>query len=98
MVRAVGLAGLTEELLFRGLLFGWLRQRLSFAATLLVTSALFALMHYFLILAPGVFLFSLVAGWLRERSGSVLPSFVMHVLTDATMLIAAGILVTNHIA
>jgi uncharacterized protein len=98
VVRAAVLAGLAEELLFRGLLFGWLRQRLSFAATLLLTSVLFALMHYFPILAPGVFLYSLVAGWLRERSGSVLPSFVMHILTDTTILIAAGILVSKHIA
>jgi CAAX protease family protein len=98
VIRAVALAGLTEELLFRGLLFGWLRPRLGFAATILVTSVLFALMHYFVILAPGVFLYSLVAGWLRELSGSVLPALVMHILTDAAMLIAATVLVANHIA
>jgi uncharacterized protein len=98
VVRAVALAGPAEELLFRGLLFGWLRQRLSFTATLLLTSVLFAVLHYFLILALGVYLYSLVAGWLRERSGSVLPPLLMHILTDTTMLIAASILVANHIA
>lgn len=98
VVRVVTLVGLAEELLFRGLLFGWLRHRLSFAATALLTSVLFTLMHYFLILAVGVYLYSLVAGWLRERSGSVLPPLVMHILTDTTMLIAASILVANHIA
>jgi membrane protease YdiL (CAAX protease family) len=45
-----------------------------------------------------VFLYSLVAGWLRERSGSVLPALVVHILTDAAMLIAATVLVANHIA
>jgi membrane protease YdiL (CAAX protease family) len=98
VIRAVALAGLTEELLFRGLLFGWLRPRLGFATTILVTSVLFAVMHYFVVLAPGVFLYSLVAGWLRERSGSVLPALVMHILTDTAMLIAATVLVANHIS
>jgi uncharacterized protein len=98
VVRVVALVGLAEELLFRGLLFGWLRQRLSFAATLLLTSVLFMVMHYFLILAVGVYFYSLVAGWLRERSGSVLPPLVMHILTDTTMLIAASVLVANHVA
>jgi membrane protease YdiL (CAAX protease family) len=55
-------------------------------------------MHYFLILAVGTYIYSLVAGWLRERSGSVLPPLVMHILTDTTILIAASILVANHIA
>jgi uncharacterized protein len=98
VLRVVALVGLAEELLFRGLLFGWLRQRLSFAATLLLTSVLFMVMHYFLILAVGVYFYSLVAGWLRERSGSVLPPLVMHILTDTTMLIAASVLVANHVA
>ena len=42
VIRACLLAPLAEELLFRGALFGWLRDRLSAGLTILLTAALFA--------------------------------------------------------
>jgi membrane protease YdiL (CAAX protease family) len=41
LLRALFLAGLAEELLYRGLLFGWLSRYLSSGIVTLVTAALF---------------------------------------------------------
>jgi len=65
--------------------------------TVLITSVLFVIVHIYVILAPAVFLYGLAAGWLRERTGSVLPSLILHSLTDTSLLIAAAILVANHV-
>jgi membrane protease YdiL (CAAX protease family) len=97
VVRALITTGLAEELIFRGLLFGWLRQHQGFTVTVLITSVLFVIVHIYLILAPAVFLFALAAGWLREHTGSVLPALILHTLTDTSLLIAAAILVVDHV-
>lgn len=45
VIRALILAGIAEELLFRGILFGWLRRRLPWWAVALITASLFAGIH-----------------------------------------------------
>lgn len=97
ITRAAAVTGLAEELLFRGLMFGWLRQQLSLTPTLVITSALFMVIHLYPVLAPAVFIYSLVAGWVRERRRSLLPAIALHILTDTTVLAAAAVLVSRHI-
>lgn len=97
VVRALLLAGITEELLFRGVLFGWLRRYLPAWATILITTVLFTLEHYFTVLFPLVFLFGIAVGWLRERTGSVLPGLVVHILTDTLLFVVALVLVGAHV-
>ena len=90
--RALILAGIAEELLFRGILYGWLRQHLAAGPTILITAGLFALEHgYYPVLLPVGLLFGLVAGWLRHRTGSILPGLVAHMLTD-TLLFGLALL------
>lgn len=90
--RAFLLAGIAEELLFRGILYGWLRRHLSPWATIAITAGLFAIEHgYYPILLPVALLFGLTAGWLRHRTGSILPGLVMHILTDAFLFTLAVI-------
>lgn len=83
------LAGVTEELLFRGLLYGWLRSHLTWWATALITAVLFAAIHFYPVLIPVGFLLGLALAWLREHTGSVLPGLVVHILTDALLFFAA---------
>lgn len=89
VIRVFFLVGIAEELLFRGLLFGWLRGRHSANVTILVTSLIFTIEHYYLVIFPAAFLAGLAAGWLRERTGSVLPCIVLHIFLDATLFFAA---------
>jgi len=97
VVRALLLAGLAEELLFRGVLYGWLRRRLPAWATILLTAALFMVEHIYPVIFPIAFLYGIGVGWLRERCGSVLPGFVVHVLTDTLLFVIALVLLGAHV-
>jgi membrane protease YdiL (CAAX protease family) len=98
IVRAGLLAGIGEELLFRGALYGWLRSRWSARVAIEVTTVAFTAAHGLPIVFPAVILFGLLAGWLRERTGSTLNTLVMHVLADTGMLAVAWTLTLRHVA
>ena len=83
--RAVFVAPFAEELLFRGSLFGWMRRRLPASATIFVTAALFALGHPLAVLWPAALMFGVGAAWFRERSGSITPFIVMHIVNNMAM-------------
>jgi hypothetical protein len=89
VARACVLAPLGEELLFRGALFGWLRRRLNAAPTIMVTAALFAIIHMIPVALPFAFVFGLGAGWIRERTGSTTPFLLMHVLNNVALITGA---------
>jgi membrane protease YdiL (CAAX protease family) len=61
-----------------------------------VMAALFALMHGSLVVAPYVFLFAVVAGYVRARTGSTFDTIIMHSL-DNLMLLYVGLRIfTDH--
>ncbi|MBL8664956.1 MAG: CPBP family intramembrane metalloprotease [Candidatus Odyssella sp.] len=72
------LVPLTEELLFRGLLFRWLRQRLDFWPAALVSAALFGVAHGTADKAIIAGLLGLPLAWLFERSRSLAPAILLH--------------------
>jgi membrane protease YdiL (CAAX protease family) len=84
----VVLAPLVEELLFRGLLQGLLRDKLQRPTAWLAiatTSFLFAIMHYSQGPAPiPLFFFSLVLGYLYERTGRIAVPILTHALLNLT--------------
>lgn len=84
-------APLAEEVFMRGTLWGVLRRRLSPRATFLVSSAIFACWHlhpfHILSITPTAFLL----GWLRLRSGSLVPGIVAHMANNG---IGAALLLT----
>jgi membrane protease YdiL (CAAX protease family) len=87
-----GLAPLVEELVFRGLLYGWIAGRWGSIAGLVVSSLAFAAAHYepahiILVLPLGV-----LFGGLRWRSGSLLPSLVAHMANNSFAVLAAAFL------
>jgi membrane protease YdiL (CAAX protease family) len=94
--RALLLAGVAEELLFRGVLFGWFARHLPIWAAILVTAVLFAAEHgYYPVLLPLGLIFGLAAGWLRARTASILPGLAIHILTDA-LLFALALIADAH--
>ncbi len=96
IVRACIFAPLVEELLFRGLLFGWLRSRFSASLTILLTAILFMFIHFYPILFPFAFLFGVTSGWVRERTGSSLTMVIAHFANSVLFLTTAYILVTRY--
>lgn len=88
---------LGEEVFFRGLLGGWLIRRFGFAVGNAAQALLFLLPHL-LLLAISLRLWPLVLlqllagwilGWLRGRSGSILPGWLTHSLVNALGAFAA---------
>ena len=83
------LAPIVEELVFRGLLYGWIAGRWGGTAGLVVSSLAFAAAHWepahVILVLPLGFLF----GWLRRRTDSLLPSLFSHVVNNGFALLAA---------
>ncbi|MCI0689444.1 MAG: CPBP family intramembrane metalloprotease [Sporichthyaceae bacterium] len=88
-LRACLLAPLGEELLFRGALFGWLRQHLNAPATIALTAVVFAAIHQTPVLLPYAFLIGTAAAWVRERTGSTTPFLAVHLLSNALLVTLA---------
>ncbi len=84
--------GVFEELFFRGFLFTSLRSTLGAWTTVVLTALLFGLFHVVAatVLAPErflpSFLLGLVLGWVRLRTGSVLPCMVLHAVHNGLLL------------
>jgi membrane protease YdiL (CAAX protease family) len=72
------LVPLTEELLFRGLVFRWLRQRLDFWPAAFVSAAVFGVAHGSADKAVIAGLLGLPLAWLFEKSRSLVPAILLH--------------------
>ncbi|MBK8978405.1 MAG: CPBP family intramembrane metalloprotease [Planctomycetes bacterium] len=87
---AVLVAPFVEEWLFRGALWHVMAELAHPRAALLTTSLLFALAHGlnggFVLECPHRFLGGLALGWLRLRSGSLLPGIVAHFVWNAAAI------------
>jgi membrane protease YdiL (CAAX protease family) len=83
----VVVAPVSEEIFFRGFLFGGLRRGTSFVVAALVSSGIWGLFHY---TGPGSWgvvvqltVFGLALAWVYERTGSLWPPIALHVLNNA---------------
>lgn len=93
LLTSVLLAPLAEEILFRGFLLpSWSKSRLGPIGAVVAISALFGALHFFYdVCGMGtIALAGLVWGWLRLRSGSLLPSLLAHCLGNAHAVIVAA--------
>jgi len=87
-VLTVGLlAGLAEELFFRGFMQVRLRERFGPWAAVLVTAAAFGISHLNLLHAAMAFLMGLYAGWLLERTGSIRPGILGHAANNTLCIL-----------
>ena len=86
------LAPLVEELVFRGLLYGWLAGRWGKNVGWIVSSLAFAAAHTEPAHIILVFPLGLLFGWLRQRTNSLLPSLVAHIANNGLALVAAAYL------
>ncbi|KAF0097495.1 MAG: abortive infection protein [Rhodospirillaceae bacterium] len=86
------LAPIAEELVFRGLLYGWLAGRWSNLVAFVLSSLAFAAAHteplHILMVLPLGFWF----GWLRWRTGSLVPTIVAHIINNTIAVSAAAFL------
>lgn len=81
-IMLVMIAPIAEELLFRGYLFGKLRKYAPLWISILITSALFAAVHFAWNVGLDVFALSIVLCLLRVITGSLWPSIMLHMLKN----------------
>lgn len=88
LIMAGIVAPFVEEIVFRGLLYGWLRARFGVNSGIALSSAGFALAHGIPILMPALFVHGAILAMVYQRSGSLWPSVIVHGLFNAVMIVA----------
>jgi membrane protease YdiL (CAAX protease family) len=83
------LAPVTEEIIFRGFLFASLRQSFSPAGSILLSAVIFMAAH--LSIHPGAFILGLFAALLFHLTGSLIPSIILHSLSNLSGLVLTQI-------
>jgi membrane protease YdiL (CAAX protease family) len=89
LLAGIVVAPVVEELFFRGFVFAGLRGRYGWLKAALASSALFAVIHLQPLAIPPVFIMGTVFAILYQRSGSIWPAILMHLVTNALGLGAA---------
>lgn len=82
-ISLVVLVPLSEEILFRGYLYGKLRKLMPFWVAILITSVLFGALHGAWNIAIDTFALSIVLCLLREFTGSIWPSVLLHMIKNS---------------
>ncbi len=82
-ILAIFIAPITEEIVFRGLLYRYFKSRIQPGPALLLSSLLFACMHFNLLSFLPLFIFGLLLGRNYERTGSIKVPIVIHALFNA---------------
>jgi uncharacterized protein len=83
-------AAIAEEICFRGLLFGGLRERLPRIPAALLAGTVFGLLHAFtgLSAVPPLIALGAIFCLLYEKTGSIVPGILLHMLNNSVALAA----------
>jgi uncharacterized protein len=83
-------ASVSEEICFRGMLFGGLRERFPRYAAALIAAVVFGGLHALtgLSAVPPLIAFGFVLCLLYEKTGSIVPGIILHMLNNSTALLA----------
>ena len=82
---------LAEELLFRGILYTWLR-RWGVAVAVGVSAIVFGLFHGVSVVLPVAVLLGVLTALIYEKSGSIWPAVMVHVANNAIVFAIARVL------
>jgi membrane protease YdiL (CAAX protease family) len=83
-----------EELLFRGVLLSSFRQVMGPAPAIFLSAAIFSIVHGDLPGLVPIFILGSVMGYIFNKTGSLVPSFVMHSLQNSATFLFVVFLVT----
>lgn len=90
VVLVVFAASISEELAFRGMLFGGLRERLPRWSAALISAAIFGALHAVtgISAVPPLIAFGFILAYLYEKTGSIVPGIILHMLNNSAALAA----------
>lgn len=83
-------AAIAEEICFRGMLFGGLRERLPKVPAALIAGLVFGALHAFtgISAVPPLIALGFVFCLLYEKTGSIVPGMLLHMLNNSVALLA----------
>lgn len=83
-------AAIVEEICFRGMLFGGLRERLPRIPAALAAGAVFGILHAFtgISAVPPLIALGFIFCLLYEKTGSIVPGILLHMLNNSVALAA----------
>jgi uncharacterized protein len=83
-------APLGEEVLFRGYLFGGLREKLPRWPAALIAGAIFGALHALtgISAVPQLIAFGVILCLLYEKTGSIVPGIILHLLNNSAALLS----------
>ena len=85
-----------EELVFRGVLYQWLRDRFGMWPGILVSALIFGLAHGDIAVGGAAAALGIVLAWVYEKSHSIWPSVVIHAINNAVKIVLLfGMLATG---
>ncbi|HZG66294.1 MAG TPA: type II CAAX endopeptidase family protein [Herpetosiphonaceae bacterium] len=89
LLLAGAVAPLVEEVIFRGLIYGWLRARMPIVVAVIASAAIFAAAHVIPLLLPALFVVGVILAIVYEYSGSLWTVIALHAIQNsiATTLI-----------
>jgi len=82
-------APVSEEVCFRGMLFGGLRERLPRLAAALISGVIFGGLHALtgISAVPPLIVFGFILALLYEKTGSIIPGILLHMLNNSVALL-----------
>jgi len=89
------LAPISEELLFRGVIYNYLKKYLRWGYAAFLTSLLFAFLHANLFGFFIIFIISMVICYIYEKSNNIITAFLFHSLHNTLSI--ANILILKHL-
>jgi uncharacterized protein len=82
-------APISEEVCFRGMLYGGLREKLPRLGAALISGLIFGALHAFtgVTAVPPLIVFGFLLSLLYERTGSIVPGILLHMLNNSVALL-----------
>ncbi len=91
LITASIVAPIIEELLFRGMLYGWLRTRWSAVGGIILSAAIFSSAHAIPLILASIFVVGLTLAIVYEKTKSTLATMILHSLFNTIGVIAVFI-------
>lgn len=83
---------IVEEIVFRGMILNGLRSKFNDYASIALSALMFALMHGSLQQLVYPFLLGLILGWIKLRTGSIIPCMIVHFTNNFLTLLLTYLL------
>jgi membrane protease YdiL (CAAX protease family) len=85
------IAPLAEEIVFRGYIFRAVENKAGGYVAIILTALAFAILHFSPVLVIPIFLMGLAMGWVRERTGSIVPSLIFHSANNLSAVVLISV-------